>query len=208
VDRSPESVRHHSRAYTSSEQQASREFESYKISAYSKGDAAWIVGDWQGAEAEVLRRLRDHSPAQPRTGKGRNRRRQRQRLPGASARGDSERRRQHPVDDVAGPIEAETAAAPSIWHRRSEVNVRTGGGTSRSPLPKASSARRVVEQHSNVVSCQQGASLDTGAATSVERSGHVRPPPAVAVWTSATSASCRNRDRWRQHPPGVRQDGR
>ena len=38
----------HSRAYTSSEQQARREFESYKISAYSKGDTAWIVGDWQG----------------------------------------------------------------------------------------------------------------------------------------------------------------
>ena len=37
-----------SRAYNSSEQQARREFELYKISAYSKGDTAWIVGDWQG----------------------------------------------------------------------------------------------------------------------------------------------------------------
>ena len=41
----------HSRAYTSSERQARREFESYKISAYSKGDAAWIVGDWQGGRS-------------------------------------------------------------------------------------------------------------------------------------------------------------
>lgn len=38
----------HNRSYTSSEQDARREFESYKITAYIKGDTAWIVGDWQG----------------------------------------------------------------------------------------------------------------------------------------------------------------
>ena len=38
----------HTRAYTSSEQDARRQFESYKITAYVKGDTAWIVGDWQG----------------------------------------------------------------------------------------------------------------------------------------------------------------
>src|SRR5258707_3487594 len=41
----------HNRAYTSSEQQARREFEAYKISAYSKGDTVWIVGDWQGGRS-------------------------------------------------------------------------------------------------------------------------------------------------------------
>src|ERR1700721_4321553 len=32
----------HRRAYTSSEQQARREFESYKINTWAKGDRAWI----------------------------------------------------------------------------------------------------------------------------------------------------------------------
>src|SRR5438132_1002107 len=36
------------RAYSSSEDKARREFDSYKISAYVRGDTAWIVGDWQG----------------------------------------------------------------------------------------------------------------------------------------------------------------
>src|SRR5271165_5632971 len=38
----------HRVAYTSSEEQARREFETYKISTYVKGDTAWIVADWQG----------------------------------------------------------------------------------------------------------------------------------------------------------------
>ncbi len=33
---------------TSSEQDARRQFEQYKITAWVKGDTAWIVGDWQG----------------------------------------------------------------------------------------------------------------------------------------------------------------
>ena len=38
----------HTRSYNSSEQDARRQLESYKITAYVKGDTAWIVGDWQG----------------------------------------------------------------------------------------------------------------------------------------------------------------
>jgi DUF4097 and DUF4098 domain-containing protein YvlB len=36
------------RAYTSSEEKARQQFNSYKISASVKGDTAWLVGDWQG----------------------------------------------------------------------------------------------------------------------------------------------------------------
>src|SRR2546428_283108 len=39
-------VRNH--AYSSSEDKARREFDSYKISAYVRGDTAWVVGEWQG----------------------------------------------------------------------------------------------------------------------------------------------------------------
>jgi len=38
----------HIRFGTSSEQDARRQFEQYKVNAYVKGDTAWIVGDWQG----------------------------------------------------------------------------------------------------------------------------------------------------------------
>lgn len=38
----------HTRFGTSSEEEARRQSEQYKVSAYVKGDTAWIVGDWQG----------------------------------------------------------------------------------------------------------------------------------------------------------------
>ncbi len=38
----------HTRFGTSSEQEARRQFEQYKVTAYVKGDTAFIVGDWQG----------------------------------------------------------------------------------------------------------------------------------------------------------------
>jgi len=38
----------HTNFKTSSEQDARRQFEQYKVTAYVKGDTAWIVGDWQG----------------------------------------------------------------------------------------------------------------------------------------------------------------
>ena len=36
------------KSYESSEERARRQFDSYKISAYVRGDTAWIVGDWEG----------------------------------------------------------------------------------------------------------------------------------------------------------------
>ena len=36
------------RAYTSSEESARHQFDSYKINAWTKGDTAWISADWQG----------------------------------------------------------------------------------------------------------------------------------------------------------------
>jgi len=38
----------HTNFKNSSEQDARRQFEQYKVTAYIKGDTAWIVGDWQG----------------------------------------------------------------------------------------------------------------------------------------------------------------
>ena len=38
----------HTKFGNSSEQEARHQFEQYKVTAYVKGDTAWIVGDWQG----------------------------------------------------------------------------------------------------------------------------------------------------------------
>jgi len=38
------------RSYASSEEKARREFESYKISAYVRGDTAWVVAEWEGSK--------------------------------------------------------------------------------------------------------------------------------------------------------------
>ncbi len=43
----------HRRAYTSSEQQARREFESYRINASVKGDTAWIVAESSRRDCQV-----------------------------------------------------------------------------------------------------------------------------------------------------------
>jgi DUF4097 and DUF4098 domain-containing protein YvlB len=38
----------HTRMSTGSEQEARKQFDLYKVSAYVKGDTAWIVGEWEG----------------------------------------------------------------------------------------------------------------------------------------------------------------
>lgn len=38
----------HTRMTTGSEQEARKQFEMYKVTAYVKGDTAWIVGEWEG----------------------------------------------------------------------------------------------------------------------------------------------------------------
>lgn len=154
----------HSRAYTSSEQQARREFDSYKISAYSKGDTAWIVGDWQGGRSRkfsgdfVITVPRNLELAKIETDGGSVK------ATGIAGRtqiqsgGGSIR-----VDDVGGPIEAETGGGGiEIGTVGSEVNVRTGGGninisSAKGKLGAESGGGSIV-----VASCLQGATLDTG----------------------------------------------
>jgi DUF4097 and DUF4098 domain-containing protein YvlB len=40
----------HTRLRMSSEQEARHQFDQYKVTAYVKGDTAWIVGEWQGRQ--------------------------------------------------------------------------------------------------------------------------------------------------------------
>src|SRR5258705_8345059 len=154
----------HNRAYTSSEQQARREFESYKVSAYSKGDIVWIVGDWQGGRSRkfsgdfVINVPRNIELVKIETDGGSVR------TTGIAGRaeiqsgGGSIR-----ADDIGGIIDAETGGGTiDVGTAGSDVNVRTGGGNI-----KVASAKGKLSAESGggsvmVVSCLQGATLETG----------------------------------------------
>ena len=56
----------HVRFGNSSEQDARRQFDQYKITAYVKGDTAWIVGDWQGGRHQPRRCSSEFSVMVPR----------------------------------------------------------------------------------------------------------------------------------------------
>jgi DUF4097 and DUF4098 domain-containing protein YvlB len=45
----------HMHSQASSEQDARRQFEAYKVNAYVKGDTAWVVGEWQGHSVHMGR---------------------------------------------------------------------------------------------------------------------------------------------------------
>ena len=155
----------HSRAYTSSEQQARREFESYKIGAYSKGDTAWIVGDWQGGRSRkfsgdfVITVPRNLELVKIETDGGSVR------TTGIAGRVEiqSGAGTIH-VDDVAGPIAAETGGGTiDIGTVGSDVSVSTGGGNIKIVSVKGKLVAESGGGSISVVSCLQGATLDTGA---------------------------------------------
>lgn len=154
----------HSRAYTSSEDQARRQFDAYKISASSRGDSAWITADWTGGRSRkfsgefVIKVPANLELAKIETEGGNVR------AAGLSGRvqtqsgGGSLR-----LDDIGGPIDAETGGGSiDVGSAGADANVRTGGGSI-----KIASAKGKVTAESGggsvvVLSCQQGASVETG----------------------------------------------
>lgn len=154
----------HRRAYTSSEEQARREFESYKISAYVKGDTAWIVADWQGGRNRkcggdfVITVPQSLELAKIETDGGDVS------TKGIAGRADiqSGGGSLH-LDDIGGAINGETGGgAVEVGNAGGEVNVRTGGGAI-----KVTSAKGKINAESGggsvvVVSGLQGAILETG----------------------------------------------
>ena len=168
----------HSRAYTSSEQQARRQFDAYKISASSRGDGAWIVGDWQGGQSRkfsgeiVITVPRNLELAKIETEGGSVRATGIAGRVEAQSGGGGLR-----FDDIGGSIDAETGGgAIDVGTAGGAVNVRTGGDRI-----KIASAKGRVNAESGggsivVLSCLQGATLETGAGDiQVERcQGNVR----------------------------------
>jgi DUF4097 and DUF4098 domain-containing protein YvlB len=168
----------HNRAYTSSEDRARKEFDSYKISTYVKGDTAWIVADWQG---DSPRRFSgDFSINVPRDmdlvkleteGGSVNTVAIAGRVEAQSGGGSIH------MDDIGGPISGETGGGSiEVGTVGSDLSLRTGGGSIR-----VNSAKGKISAESGggsvvVVSGLQGAILETGGGSiQVERcNGHVK----------------------------------
>jgi DUF4097 and DUF4098 domain-containing protein YvlB len=154
----------HRRAYTSSEQQARREFESYRISTSVKGDTAWIVAESQGGRDRrcsddfVINVPRNLESAKVETGGGNVN------AVGIAGRVNLESGGGNiHLDDIGGEASAETGGGTiDVGSVQGNVNLQTGGGNI-----KIASAKGEIKAQSGggslvVLSGLQGAVLETG----------------------------------------------
>jgi len=155
----------HRRAYTSSEQQARREFESYRFNTSVKGDTAWIVAESLGGRDRrcsddfVINVPRNIDSAKVETGGGDvNASGIAGRVEITSGGGNLH------LDDVGGDVTAETGGGTiEVGNIEGNVNLQTGGGNI-----KIASAKGEIKAQSGggslvVLSGLQGAVLETGA---------------------------------------------
>ena len=154
----------HRRAYTSSEQQARREFESYRINTSVKGDTAWLVAESGGRDRRcsddfVINVPRNLDSAKVETGGG-----------DAKATGITGRVELSSgggnihLDDIGGEVTAETGGGTiDVGSVQGDLSVQTGGGNI-----KIASAKGEIKAESGggsviVLSGLQGAVVQTGA---------------------------------------------
>jgi DUF4097 and DUF4098 domain-containing protein YvlB len=154
-------IRNHSE---SSENKARREFENYKISAYVRGDTAWIVGDWEGGRARrfsgdfLINVPREMDEVKVETEGGNVE------TTSVSGRVDAESGGGtiH-LDDIGGEINAETGGGEiNVGNAASDVSLHTGGGSI-----KVGSAKGKISAESGggsvlIISGAQDAELETG----------------------------------------------
>ena len=154
----------HRKAYTSSEEKARHEFESYKINTSVKGDTAWIVAessrrDSKCADEFVINVPRNLQSAKVETGGG-----------SVDAAGIAGRVELESgggsihLDDIGGEVTAETGGGSiEVGSVEGKVTLETGGGNI-----KVASAKGEIKAESGggsvvVLSGLQGVVLETGA---------------------------------------------
>lgn len=155
-------IRNHS--YSSSEAKARHEFDSYKISAYVRGDTAWIVGDWEGGRPRrfsgdfVINVPREMDEVKIETDGGNvSATSLSGRVDGQSGGGNIR------LDDIGGNINAETGGGNiDVGTVASEVSLHTGGGSIRVDTAKGRLTAESGGGSVTVGSCLQGAELETG----------------------------------------------
>jgi DUF4097 and DUF4098 domain-containing protein YvlB len=167
----------HRKAYTSSEQQARREFDSSRITTSAKGDTAWIVAESGGRDRRcsddfVINVPRNLQGAKIETGGGNVT------ATGVAGRVELESGGGNiRVDDIGGDVVAETGGGTlEVGSVQGNVSLQTGGGNI-----KIASAKGEIKAESGggsvvVLSGLQGAVLETGGGSiRVDKcSGHVK----------------------------------
>ena len=156
------SIKSHS--YASSEEKARREFDSYKISVYVRGDTAWVVGESQGSRPRrsssefVINVPRNIELVKVATDGGDLV------ATGLAGRVESESGGGSiHLDDIGGVIVAETGGGNiDVGTVGGELSVRTGGGSIKVMAAKGKINAESGGGNVNVVSGLQGATLETG----------------------------------------------
>jgi hypothetical protein len=153
----------HRRAYTSSEERARREFESYKVSASVRGETAWIVAESSGRDSRcaddfVISVPQSLESAKVETGGGNVN------ATGIAGRVDlTSGGGNLLIDDVGGAVTGETGGGTiEIGSVQGNVSLQTGGGNI-----KIGSVKGEIKAESGggtlvVLSGLQGAVLETG----------------------------------------------
>jgi len=158
----------HTRFGSSSEQEARRQFEQYKVTAYVKGDTAWIVGDWQGGKRPrhcssefsvmvpremALVKLETEGGNVDATGVS-------GRVEAESGGGSLN------LDDIGGGANAETGGGSiKVGTVGGELGLHTGGG---SIEVRQANGKLIAETGGGSVdiqSCAQGAVIETGGSS-------------------------------------------
>jgi len=154
----------HTLSYAPSEQDARRQFESLKVTAYVKGDTAWIVGDWQGHPPRrcsgefTINVPRDMGWMKLETEGGNVD------ATGIAGRVEAESGggSVH-LDDIGGGVNAETGGGSiEVGTISGDIGLHTGGG----PIEVRHANGKVIAETGGgsirILSGAQGASIDTG----------------------------------------------
>ena len=154
----------HARAYTSSEQDARRQFDSFKVTAYVRGDTAWIVGDWEGGHhgkfsGEFMINVpREMTLTKLETDGGNVD------AMGLSGRVEAESGggSVH-LDDIGGGVHAETGGgAIDVGMVGGDIGLETGGGAIRVRQANGKVTAQTGGGGIVIDSAKQGATLETG----------------------------------------------
>ena len=162
----------HTRFGTSSEQEARRQFEQYKVTAYVKGDTAFIVGDWQGGRHPrhfsgdfavmvpremALVKLETEGGNVDATGiTGR--------VEAQSGGGSMH------LDDIGGGLNAETGGGSiEVGTVSGDMGLHTGGGSIEVRHANGKVIAETGGGSIEIQSCAQGATIETGGSSIVVR---------------------------------------
>jgi len=154
----------HTRAKTSSEQDARRQFENFKVTAWVKGDTAWITGDWQGKPPRhfsgefTINVPREMAWVKLETDGG-----------GIDAMGVSGKVDAESgggamrLDDIGGGVNAETGGgAIDVGTITGDIGLHTGGGSIEVHHANGKVVAETGGGSVNIQSAGQGATIETG----------------------------------------------